>query len=126
MSLAVERESPLPSSGSRPCRRREAPRAAPRAAGRWETTGRSHHRPVSHKTPCGLCETPACANGRARASVSLAWPPYPHNRQNGREFSYVAYQARGGLPGTGIAGTPHRYVFHDHGSEVANSAANCP
>jgi hypothetical protein len=81
---------------------------------------------ASTKTFSGLCKTLACTNGRARASVSLAWSPYPHNRQNGREFSHVAYQARGGLPGTGIADTPHRYAFNDHGSEVANSATNCP
>jgi hypothetical protein len=37
----------------------------------------------------------------ARAPVSLAWSPYSHNRQNGREFSNAAFQARGGLPVTG-------------------------
>ena len=73
-----------------------------------------------------VMQTPARTNGRVRASVGLAWPTYPHRRKT--DVNFVMWHTRlvAGCWELASAYTPHRYGFHDHGSEVANSATNVP
>jgi hypothetical protein len=53
-------------------------------------------RSAQRRTHVSVMQNSSPHHGRTRTCASLAWSPYPHNRQTRREFSHVACQARGG------------------------------